>query len=64
VIFSDISEDLLDHCHAAAAAEGLLDRSRFLLASADSLAASPTPRLVSADPAPVPAWSGRIAAPQ
>jgi arsenite methyltransferase len=38
VIFSDISQDLLDHCHAAAAAEGLLDRSRFLLASADSLA--------------------------
>jgi arsenite methyltransferase len=38
VIFSDISQDLLDHCRAAAAAEGLLDRSRFLLASADSLA--------------------------
>src|ERR1700728_704085 len=38
VIFSDISQDLLDHCRAAATAEGLLDRSRFLLASADSLA--------------------------
>ena len=38
VIFSDISQDLLDHCRAAAAAEGLLDRSRFLLAAADSLA--------------------------
>src|SRR6202453_3947795 len=38
VIFSDISQDLLDHCRAAAAAEGLLDRCRFVLASADSLA--------------------------
>src|SRR5215831_13785923 len=38
VIFSDISEDLLDHCRAAAAAEGLLDRCRFVLAPADSLA--------------------------
>jgi arsenite methyltransferase len=38
VIFSDISQDLLDHCRAAAAAEGLLDRSRFLRAAADSLA--------------------------
>src|ERR1700677_1325732 len=37
VIFSDISQDLLDHCRAASAPEGLLDRSRFLLASADSL---------------------------
>jgi arsenite methyltransferase len=37
VVFSDISQDLLDHCHAAAAAEGLLDRCRFVLASADSL---------------------------
>jgi methylase of polypeptide subunit release factors len=26
VIFSDISQDLLDHCRTAAAAEGLLDR--------------------------------------
>src|SRR6201996_3918645 len=37
VIFSDISQDLLDHCRAAAAAEGVLDRSRFLLAPADAL---------------------------
>jgi SAM-dependent methyltransferase len=36
VVFSDISQDLLDHCHTAAAAEGLLDRCRFVLASADS----------------------------
>jgi ubiquinone/menaquinone biosynthesis C-methylase UbiE len=39
VIFSDISQDLLDHCHAAAAAEQLLDRCSFVQASADSLAA-------------------------
>src|ERR1700678_3865572 len=38
VIFCDISQDLLYHCRAAAAGEGLLDRSRFLLAPADSLA--------------------------
>ncbi len=37
VVFSDISQDLLDHCRAAAAAEKLLDRCRFVLASADSL---------------------------
>jgi len=37
VVFSDISQDLLDHCRAAAVAEGLLDRCRFVLASADSL---------------------------
>jgi arsenite methyltransferase len=37
VIFSDISQDLLDHCRKAAAAEGLLDRCRFILAAADSL---------------------------
>ena len=37
VIFSDISEDLLDHCRRAAAAEGLLDRCRFVRASADAL---------------------------
>jgi ubiquinone/menaquinone biosynthesis C-methylase UbiE len=37
VIFSDISQDLLDHCSAAAAAEGQLDRCRFALASAESL---------------------------
>jgi SAM-dependent methyltransferase len=38
VIFSDISRDLLDHCRKAAEAEGLLDRCRFVLAAADSLA--------------------------
>src|SRR5215472_3978672 len=37
VIFSDISQDLLDHCRAAAAAERQLDRCRFALASAESL---------------------------
>ena len=38
VIFSDISQSLLDHCRAAASAEGLLDRCRFVLAPADQLA--------------------------
>ena len=38
VIISDISKDLLDHCRAIAAAEGLLERCRFVMASADSLA--------------------------
>jgi arsenite methyltransferase len=38
VIFSEISQDLLDHCREATAAEGLLDRCRFVLASADGLA--------------------------
>jgi arsenite methyltransferase len=37
VVFSDISQDLLDHCRKAAGAEGLLDRCRFVLAPADSL---------------------------
>jgi arsenite methyltransferase len=37
VIFSDISQDLLDHCREAAAAEGLLDRCHFVRAAADSL---------------------------
>ena len=37
VVFCDISQDLLDHCRAAAAVEGLLDRCRFVVASADSL---------------------------
>ena len=37
VIFSDISQDLLDHCRKAADAEGLLDRCRFVLAGADRL---------------------------
>ena len=40
-IFSDISQDLLDHCRAAASAEGLLDRCRFVLAPADQLTAVP-----------------------
>jgi arsenite methyltransferase len=38
VIFSDISQDLLDHCRKAVEAEGLLGRCRFVQASADSLA--------------------------
>jgi ubiquinone/menaquinone biosynthesis C-methylase UbiE len=38
VIFSDVSLDLLDHCRAAAAAEGVLDRCTFVQAAADSLA--------------------------
>jgi arsenite methyltransferase len=37
VIFADISQDLLDHCQAAATAEGQLDRCGFVAASADSL---------------------------
>ena len=41
VTFSDISQDLLDHCRAAASAEGLLDRCDFVLASADQLAGVP-----------------------
>jgi arsenite methyltransferase len=39
VIFSDVSQDLLDHCREAAAAEGLLDQCSFVRASADSLGA-------------------------
>jgi SAM-dependent methyltransferase len=46
VIFSDISQDLLDHCRAAASAEGVLDRCRFVRAHADHLAGVPD---VSAD---------------
>jgi ubiquinone/menaquinone biosynthesis C-methylase UbiE len=41
VIFSDISQDLLDHCRKAARAEGLLNRCSFVLASADSLSGVP-----------------------
>jgi arsenite methyltransferase len=41
VIFSDISQDLLDHCRAAVSAAGQLDRCDFMLASADRLAAVP-----------------------
>jgi arsenite methyltransferase len=37
VIFSDISQDLLDHCRTAAAAEGVLDRCSFVRAPADRL---------------------------
>lgn len=37
VIFSDVSQDLLDHCRGAAAAEGALERCCFVLGSADSL---------------------------
>jgi arsenite methyltransferase len=37
VIFSDVSQDLLDHCREAAAAEGLVDQCSFVPASADSL---------------------------
>jgi arsenite methyltransferase len=39
VIFSDISADLLDECRRRAAAEGLLERCRFVQASADDLRA-------------------------
>lgn len=38
VVFSDISQDLLDFCREAATALGVLDRCRFLRASADDLA--------------------------
>ena len=38
VIFSDISQDLLDHCQALAGQMGVLDRCRFARASADVLA--------------------------
>lgn len=37
VIFSDISQDLLDHCRAAAAAECSLERCSFVRCSADAL---------------------------
>src|SRR5215469_8977409 len=37
VIFSDVSQDLLDHCREAAEAEGVLERCCFLLAPADQL---------------------------
>jgi arsenite methyltransferase len=37
VIFSDISQDLLDHCRSAATANGQLGRCDFVLASADRL---------------------------
>lgn len=37
VIFADISRDLLDHCRAAADAQGVGDRCSFVRASAESL---------------------------
>jgi arsenite methyltransferase len=37
VMFSDISQDLLDHCRKIAAAEDVLDRCSFMLAPADDL---------------------------
>jgi len=37
VVFSDVSRDLLDACHEAATDLGVLDRCRFLRASADDL---------------------------
>jgi arsenite methyltransferase len=39
VIFSDVSEDLLEHARALAVAAGVADRSEFLRASADDLGA-------------------------
>ena len=39
VIFSDISQDLLDHSRALAKKMGVLDRCEFVLASADDLSA-------------------------
>ncbi len=41
VIFSDVSPALLEHAREAVAARGLLDRARFVEASADDLAAIP-----------------------
>ncbi len=38
VVFSDISQELLDLCHEAATDLGVVDRCRFLQASADDLA--------------------------
>jgi len=37
VLFCDISQNLLDHCHALAQQMGVLDRCQFLQASADNL---------------------------
>jgi arsenite methyltransferase len=41
VIFSDISQDLLDHCQSLAAEMGLLDRCQFVRTAADDLAGIP-----------------------
>ena len=38
VIFSDISQDLLDHCQSLAEKLGIVDRCQFLKASVDNLA--------------------------
>jgi arsenite methyltransferase len=37
VIFSDISPELMDHCRALASEMGVVDRCKFVLASADDL---------------------------
>jgi len=37
VVFSDVSQDLLDHCRTAAAELGVADRTGFVLAPADDL---------------------------
>jgi SAM-dependent methyltransferase len=42
VVFSDVSQDLLETCESAASELGLTDRCRFTLASADELAAIET----------------------
>jgi arsenite methyltransferase len=39
VVFSDISDALLEHCRSAVEARGLLDRARFVHARAEDLAA-------------------------
>jgi arsenite methyltransferase len=39
VIFSDISQDLLDHCLVAAEAEGVAQRCEFIRAAADDMSA-------------------------
>lgn len=41
VIFSDVSQDLLDHCRALASHMGVRDRCQFVRAAADDLAAIP-----------------------
>lgn len=41
VIFSDISQDLLDHCRMLASQMGVRDRCQFVRAAADDLAAIP-----------------------
>ncbi|MBV9795014.1 MAG: DHA2 family efflux MFS transporter permease subunit [Actinobacteria bacterium] len=41
VIFSDVAPEMVGHCQAAITAEGMLDRSAFLVASADDLSVLP-----------------------